>query len=223
MPQPQLDRRAAVWPCIEILRDGLAVAALRRGCQPKQHAGANCFGKSIKPVSSQAVAFIHHHRMPMVGAHGGHKIAAGQAVDGGEQMVPAFGLVAPGEQLTEIGGAQHFTVGAQGLAQDFLAVGHKQKARVPAFAAAGVAVVERGHYRLAGAGGSHQQVAGATVGSFVGQLLQHLLLIGLGLEVKKADGGRGFATKRLAAQRGGQGLPVFNVVRVVALKFAVRP
>jgi hypothetical protein len=56
-----------------------------------------------------------------------------------------------------------------------------------------------------------------------GQLLQHLLLICLGLQVEKADGGGGLTAEGLAAERGGQGLPVLDVVGVVALKLAVRP
>ena len=102
-------------------------------------------------------------------------------------------------------------------------MGHKQQARAPTLDAAGVPVVKRRHHRLAGAGGRHQEVSGSSVGALGGQLLQHFQLVGLWLKVEKADRGRGLAAKRLTTQRRRQCLSVFNVVRVVALKLAVRP
>ena len=223
MPQAQLHRRAAVGPGIEVRGDGLAVTALGGGGQAQQQTGAHGTREGVEPVGRQAVALVHHHGVPMVGAHAGHQVAAGDAVDGGEEVVEALRLVAAGQQLAELGVAQHLAVGAQRLTQDLLAVRNEQQARPPAFGLAGAAVVEGGHNCLASPGGGHQQVARAATGTFGSQLLQHLLLVGLGLQVEEADRRRRFAAERLAAQRGGQRLAVRWIVRVVALEFTVGP
>ncbi len=123
MPKAQLDRRAAVSTWIEILRDGLPVAALGRCSQTEQHAGSNRLDEGIEAIRGQPVAFIDDHGMPLVGANGGDQIATGHAIDGGKQMVAAFGLVTAAQQFAELRVAQHFTVGTQRLAQDFLAMG----------------------------------------------------------------------------------------------------
>jgi superfamily II DNA or RNA helicase len=91
------------------------------------------------------VAFIHNDGVPVIGAYGLDEAAAGHTVNGGEEVVPLLRLVAAREQFAELRVAQHLTVGAQGLAQDLLAVGHKEQAWASTFAATGVPIVKRCH------------------------------------------------------------------------------
>ena len=223
MPQAHLDGRAAVGPGIEVRRDRLPVTALRRGGQAQQHARADALHEGIEAVSGQPVAFVHDDGVPVVGTHGRYQVAAAQAVDGGEQVVSALRLVAAGQQVAELGVAQHLAIGAQGLAQDLLAMRDEEKTRSPPFAAAGVSIVERSNHCLAGAGGGHHQVAVPAVGALCRKLLQHVLLVGLGLQVEEADRAGGLAAEGLASERSSQRLPVKGVVRVVTLEFAVGP
>jgi hypothetical protein len=55
------------------------------------------------------------------------------------------------------------------------------------------------------------------------QLLQHVLLVGLGLQVEEADRAGRLTAEGLAAERDSQRLPMQDVVRVVALELAVGP
>ena len=92
MPQPQLHRRCTVGPHVEVRRNGLPVAALGRGCQTQQHTGPYLRGKGVETIGSQAVALVDDHRVPMLGPQLIQQLAAGDAVDGGKQVVQALRL-----------------------------------------------------------------------------------------------------------------------------------
>lgn len=52
---------------IEVVRNGLPVAALGRGGQAQQHLRAHSLHEGIKPISRQAMTLIDDDRMPVVG------------------------------------------------------------------------------------------------------------------------------------------------------------
>lgn len=83
-------------------------------------------------------------------------------------------------------------------------------------------VVEGRHHRLAGAGRGDDQIAPAAVIALELQLVEHLLLIGLGLEVEIGRAGDQLVPG-LAPERIAQRLAMRRVGRVVALKLAVFP
>ena len=60
MPQSQLDGRAAIRARIEVLRDGLPVAAFGRRGQAEQNTRANRSDEGIETISGQPVTLIHH-------------------------------------------------------------------------------------------------------------------------------------------------------------------
>jgi hypothetical protein len=63
----------------------------------------------------------------------------------------------------------------------------------------------------------------AATSRFRRQLLEHVLLVGLGLQVEEADRHRHVAAEAFAPECLGQGLPVARVIRVVSLELAVGP
>ena len=100
---------------------------------------------------------------------------------------------------------------------------HKQESGPAAFFGADAAVVKRRHHGLAGASGGHHQVATAAMDTLQRQLLQHVLLVGLGLQVEEGKGQGPLAAEGLAPQRVGKRSPMAGVIRVVALKLTVGP
>ena len=222
VPQAQLDGGRAIGAVVKVTEDGPAVAALRRGGQAQQYLGPYRGDEGVEAVGGQAVAFVQHHAVPVAGAVLRQQLPAGDAVDGGEQVVVLFWLAAIGQQFAKAVVAQHLAVGAQGLAQDFGAVSHEQQARAAAGLRAAAPVVERRDHGFAGAGGGHHQIAPAAVFALDLQLLQHVLLVALGLQVE-VGGARQNVAARFALQRLAQGAPVLRVAGVVGLELAVFP
>ena len=222
VPEPKLDRRRAIRPVVEVAQDRLAVAALRRRGQAEQHARAHGAHECIEAIRRQAMALVDHHGVPVIGTAARHQLAHGHAVDGGEQMLEAFGLHAADQDLAKGVVAQHLAIGAQRLLEDLLAVRHEQQPRPPTRLLAQPLVVEGRHHRLAGAGGGDHQVAPAAVIALDLQLVEHLLLIGLGLEVEVGRAGVQLIP-RLASERLAQCLAMCWVGGVVGLELAVFP
>jgi hypothetical protein len=109
----------------------------------------------------------------------------------GEHMAPLPGLFAIHLKLPEGAIAQHLAEGVQGLLQDLLAVGDEQQPRRlgegedlgEVLMQAGQ--IEGGEHGLAGAGGGHHQVVPALMQRTLGlQLIEHLLLVGVGPQLK---------------------------------------
>ena len=222
MPEPKLDRRRAIRPVVEVAQDRLAVAALRRRGQAEQHARAHDAHECIEAIRRQAMALVDHHGVPVIGTAARHQLTGGHAIDGGEQMLEALGLRAADQHLAKGMVAQHLAISPQRLLQDLLAVRHEQQPRPPTGLLAEALVVEGRHHRLAGAGGSDHQVAPPVVIALDLQLVEHFLLIGLGLEVEIGRAHdqlvAGLAPERLA-----QRLAMRRVGGVIALEFAVLP
>jgi hypothetical protein len=184
MPQPQLDRRAAVGPIVEVRRNGLP--SLRSGVavRPSSTRGERRPDEGVEAIGGQAVALVHHHGVPVLRTPAGHQVAAGHAVDGGEEVVPAFGLVPPVSRSPNSGrAAPRGRCAGPGA-------GSPRGAPRTADEAARLRRQVRGsrtppppscRCRWPPPPG-----CGAAVGALCRQLLQHVLLVGLGLQVEEA-------------------------------------
>ena len=64
------------------------------------------------------MAFVEHHRMPVVFAITTKQILGAQAIDGDEQVIGAFQLDAACKLLPKAGIPEHFAKGADCLLQD---------------------------------------------------------------------------------------------------------
>lgn len=103
-------------------------------------------------------------------------------------MAPLAGALAIHQQLAEGAIAQHLAEGGEALLQDLAPVGHEQQARVTRTGLAGV--IEGGDHGFARAGGGHHQVAPAAMEAALGrQLVEDLLLVGVGADVEEAERG----------------------------------
>ena len=97
-------------------------------------------------------------------------------------MAPLAGALAIHQQLAEGASAQHLAEGGEALLQDLAPVGHEQQARVTRTGLAGV--IEGGDHGFARAGGGHHQVAPAAMEAALGrELVEDLLLVGVGAEM----------------------------------------
>ena len=106
----------------------------------------------------------------------------------GEHMAPLAGALAIHQQFAEGAVAQHLAEGGEALLQDLAPVGYEKQARVPRTGLAGV--IEGGDHGFAGAGGGHHQVAPAAMETALGrQLVEDLLLVGVGADVEEAERG----------------------------------
>jgi hypothetical protein len=168
------------------------------------------------------MAFIHHDRVPVFRSAAAHEIARRHAIDGGEYMIELRGHAAADDQLTEGVVTQHLAVGAQRLPENFFPMGDEQQPRAAACLRTTAPVVERGDHSLAGAGGRDHQIAKAPVIALVLQLIEHLLLVGLGLQVEEGGTGDDVIT-RFAFERFTKRRPVRGIGRIVGLEFAVFP
>lgn len=96
-------------------------------------------------------------------------------------MGRSFGLVVAGQELAEAAVAEDVAEAGARLAKKLLAMGEEEKGRPARLAC----VVEAGQHGLAGAGGGDDQVAVAAAAvSLLGELVEDLLLEGVGAQVE---------------------------------------
>jgi hypothetical protein len=222
VPESEFDGGRAIRPVVEITQDRLAVTAFGSRCQAKENVRPNGGHQGLETIGRQAVALIHHHDVPVVGAVACRHIARHYAVDGGKDVIESLWLGASGKQLAKGMVAQHFTIGPQRLLQYLLPMGHEQQSRLPTLLHAETLIVEGGHDGLTGAGGGDDKITPAIVIPFNLQLIEHFLLIGFRLKVKIGGPGNDVFS-RLPFERLPEGGPVCRVGGVVALEFVVFP
>jgi hypothetical protein len=117
-------------------------------------------GRELRePLPRQPVTLVDHDRVPERRAEPLDQVAAGDAVDGGEQVIVLLGHDPAAQYLSERVVAEHLAVRPQRLAEDLRAVGDEEQPRtLPAQLRDGVAVVERRDDGLARPGGGDDQV-----------------------------------------------------------------
>jgi hypothetical protein len=108
-------------------------------------------------------------------------------------MAPMAGALAVDQQLAEGAFAQRLAEGGEALLQDLAPVGHEQQARVVRPGQGGgvggelrrqAGVIDGGYHGFARADGGHHQVATAAMEAALGrQLVEDLLLVGVGANV----------------------------------------
>ena len=106
-------------------------------------------------------------------------------MDGDKQIVDAFRLVATYEHLTKVGIFEDGPKRVHALFQDFFSARHKkQSARLVRILFAEALIIQRRNDSLASTGSCNYQIASiATDLSLCLQLVQNLLLIGIGGDV----------------------------------------
>ena len=112
-----------------------------------------------------------------------------KGLNGDKQIVNAFRLIAAHKHLSEVRVLEYSSEGIQTLLKNFFPVRHKQQAAGSIrILLAKTLVVQRRDDRLAGTGGSHHQIARiATDSALCLQLVQNLLLVGIGVDVHGVD------------------------------------
>ena len=120
-------------------------------------------------------------------------------------MAPLAGALAIHQKLAEGAIAQHLAEGGESLIEDLAPVGHEQQAGAPRSCHGGAlrgelgseisrqaGVIQSGDHGFAGAGGGHHQVAPAAMeveAALGGELLEDLLQVVVGADVKEAERG----------------------------------
>ena len=137
------------------------------------------------------VEFIHDDVVVKIGTRLFREALRVEGLDGQKQVVDALRLIVANKQLTKVCVLEHSAEGVQALLEDFLPVRHKEQAagsiRILLTEAL---VIQRRDDRLAGAGGRHHQIVRiATDSALCLQLVQNLLLVGIGVDVHGVDVG----------------------------------
>ena len=168
------------------------------------------------------VKLVHHNVVVEIRGGLSGKILGVEGLNGQKQAVNALWPVAAHKQLPEVGILQNRSEGVQALPQDLLSMGDKeQPAGLAGMLFAKSLVVQRGDHRLARAGGGHHQVAGvAPDGALRLQLVQDLLLVGVGRDIHGVHFGVVGVEVFFCPQRPGQ--PLLLILGVV-LKLAGVP
>ena len=137
-------------------------------------------------------------------------------------MIMAIGFSTSHQQAAKRMVAQDFLIGAPGLSQDLFPVRDKQKARPSPLCSTQTPVIKCCHHGLARTRCGHQQVSVASLKPFCMQLIQHFLLVALGLQIEEGQAYRkpmpGFTRQRIL-----QGNPMHGILGVIALELAVFP
>lgn len=131
------------------------------------------------------VELVHHDVVVEIRGGLGGKILGVEGLNGQKQVVNALWPVAAHKQLPEVGVLQNRPEGVQALPQDLLPVCYEeQPTGLAGVLFAKSLVVQRGDHRLAGTSGGHHQVADvAPDGALRLQLVQDLLLVGVGRDI----------------------------------------
>ena len=137
-------------------------------------------------------------------------------------MIMAIGFSTSHQQAAERMVAQDFLIGAPGLSQDLFPVRDKQKARPSPLCSTQTPVIKCCHHGLARTRCGHQQVSVASLKPFCMQLVQHVLLVALGLQIEESQAYRK-PMPGLTRQRILQGSPMHGILGVIALEFTVFP
>jgi hypothetical protein len=202
-PETQLGGNAAVKP----LEDVEPVGALGGGGEAEQQLGGEVIEPAPVAGGGGVVELIHDHHVVGGGVDGGG-VLLGKGLHGGKHVTPVAGPFAIHLQFAEGAIAQHLAEGEQGLLQDLLAVGDEQQpgrfgeGELLRKVAVQAGHVEGGEHGFAGAGGGHHKVAEALMQGALGlQLIEHLLLVGVGPQVEPGER-RGGADVVVAAGEG---------------------
>ena len=121
----------------------------------------------------------------------GGEILGVEGLNGKKQVVNALWPVAAHKQLPEVGVLQNRSEGIQALPQNFLPMGHeKQPAGFAGVLFAKALIVQSGDHCFSGTGGCYHQVTSISSDSTLRlQLVQNLLLVGIGSDVHGVDFG----------------------------------
>ena len=173
------------YTVVEVGQDALSVHALRRGGQAKQDLRLIIGQQLLIGGCRRMMEFVHDDIVIEVRRRFLRKGLRVEGLDGHEQMVDALRPIAADEHGAKVRILQYGAEGDQALLQDLLPVGNEQQ---PA-GFAGILltepfVVQCGDNGLPRAGGGHHQIAPVVPHCPLGvQLIQYLLLIGVGLNL----------------------------------------
>ena len=168
------------------------------------------------------VEFVHDDVIVKIGTRLFCEALRVECLDGQKQVVDALRLIAAHKQLTKVCVLEHSAEGVQALLEDFLSLRYKQQAaRLVWILLAETLVIQCRDDRLAGTGGRHHQIVRiATDSALCLQLVQNLLLVGIGVDVHGVDVGIVGVEIFFRFQRIGQTL---FLSPIIVLKFAVIP
>ena len=206
----------------EVGQDVLAVHTLRSSGQAQQDARLVVGQELLVSRRGGMVEFVHDDVIIKIGTRLFREALRVEGLDGQKQVVDALRLIVAHKQLTKVCVLEHSAEGVQALLEDFLPVRHKEQAAGPIrILLAKALVVQCRDDRLAGTGGRHHQIARiATNSALCLQLVQNLLLVGIGVDVHGVDvsivGVEIFFRLQCPCQA------LFLILRVV-FKFAVIP
>ena len=133
------------------------------------------------------VKLVDHDVVVIVRRSGLFQLPRVKGLHRDKQRVQPLRAVVSHEQVAEIQVFQYAAKTFHTLLQDLFAMGHKQQPIGPAgIFAAKPFVIQRRNHRLAGSGRGHQQILIVAADFALGlQLVQNLLLIGIGMNVKQ--------------------------------------
>ena len=207
---------------VEVGQDVLAVHTLWSSGQAQQNVRLIIGQELLIGRSRRVVELVHDDVIVKIGRCLFREVLRIEGLNGDKQIVDAFRLIAAHKQLSEVRVLDYSPEGIQTLLENFFPVRYKeQAARLVRILLAEALVVQRRDDRFAGTGGRHHQIARiATNSALCLQLVQNLLLVGIGVDVHGVDVGIVGVEIFFRLQRPRQAL--FLILRVV-FKFAVIP
>jgi hypothetical protein len=151
------------------------------GCpgQPEQLAGPDARQQRIPRVRAGVVCLVEDDHVVRARIDDG---VLAERVDRGEHVAADRRLLVLVQELAEVAQLQRGAKDPRRLLEDLAAMRHEQE-RVDRADAAELAIVQRGHDRLAGARCSDKEVAVAAKAPGLAELLEHRLLVRLGLDL----------------------------------------
>ena len=175
---------------VEILVDVLTVHALRRGGQAQQHPGLEVRQRLFIGLRRRMVGFVDDDIVVIIGGEPLIQCLGVQRLHRHEKVLQALRAIIPHEELAKVDVLQHAGEGRLALLQYLLTVGDEQQpVGLPGILFAKSPVIEGGDHGLARAGSGDDQVSGGAAHlAFGQQLVQDLLLIGIGPNVEQELG-----------------------------------
>ena len=171
------------------------------------------------------MGLVDNHHLPVTRAELLHQAATIEGLNHREHVFVAGWIRLPIEQFAKVGVTQHLAECRSRLFKNLALVSDKQQLRLSTALRTHSFVVERRNNRLAGTGGSHQQITGAAMLSLMGQAVEDDLLEWLGLKVEPRSDGDDISSwsASLLLKCPIESRLVVGIVRVIRRKLRIVP